>query len=89
MDETTAAAYLGVGATSFRVLAARNGLQPVALELRLTRWRKADLDRFVSRLASRDEVVEEPGRDDVLEREQARALEAVEIASRRGRRRRA
>lgn len=86
MDETIAAAYLGVGTTSFRVLAVRNGLRPVELGLRLCRWRKSDLDGFVERLATQGEAPGQPSEHEVVVEAQRRALQLVESSSRRGRR---
>lgn len=57
MDEETAAAYLGVGVTSFRAIAAGAGARPVDLGLRLLRWRKSDLDRVVEALPLRGETL--------------------------------
>lgn len=56
MDEETAAAYLGVGAVSFRAIAGKAGARPVELGLRLLRWRKADLDRLVEGLPLKGEM---------------------------------
>lgn len=54
MDEATAAAYLGMSGDTFRGFMARKGVRPVDLGgPRLTRWRRADLDRLVDSLPAR------------------------------------
>lgn len=53
MDAATAAAYLAIGESSFRALAARAGVLPVELGLQVTRWRRSDIDAMVANLAVR------------------------------------
>ncbi len=53
MDTALAAKYLALGESSFRVVAARAGVQPVDFGLAVTRWRRTDLDRLVNALPTR------------------------------------
>ena len=53
MDTALAASYLALSESSFRVVAARAGVQPVDLGLAVTRWRRTDLDGLVDRLPHR------------------------------------
>jgi hypothetical protein len=50
MDQRTAAAYLGVGVGTLRVLLRRLGVEPLTLGLRLRRWRRSDLDAVIAQL---------------------------------------
>ncbi len=50
MDARTAAAYLQMSRRSLARLLAREGVRPLALGLRLRRWRRADLDDLLRRL---------------------------------------
>lgn len=54
MDAETAGAYLGLCASSFRILAAQKGVKAVDIGLRAVRYRKADIDRMVDSLPLRD-----------------------------------
>lgn len=54
MDAETAGAYVGLCASSFRVLAAKKGVKAVDIGLRAVRYRKADIDRMVDSLPLRD-----------------------------------
>lgn len=54
MDVDLARAYCGeLCEASFHALAARNNVAPVDMGMRVTRWRKSDLDRLVDRLPAR------------------------------------
>lgn len=54
LDEALAAAYLDVSEGTFRLICAKAGLKPVdAYGIRVTRFRKTDLDALVDRLPAR------------------------------------
>lgn len=53
MPIETACAYLGLSPQSFRTVTKVKGVRPVDLGISVTRWRKADLDTLVDRLAVR------------------------------------
>jgi hypothetical protein len=75
-----AAAYLEIGEGSLLTLTRRMGVKPLPLGLAVTRWRRADLDEMLDRLAERGEspqIVETPDIDPQA---------ALERVRRRGRR---
>lgn len=55
MTTETACAYLSLGESSLRYLAAKHGVGPIDCSgLALTRWRQSDLDRLLSALPFRN-----------------------------------
>lgn len=50
MDARMAAAYMGVGVRSLRLLLRRFGVAPLELGVRLRRWRRSDLDALIAAL---------------------------------------
>jgi len=75
-----AADYLEIGVSSFLALARREGVRPVPLGLAVTRWRRADLDELLSRLAARGEL---PIDIETPETDPAAALERMRLRHRR------
>lgn len=61
MTDEHAAAYLDMSEASFRIIAARHKVKPVETGLRMTRWRRTDLDRLIDSLPLRGEVDRPPG----------------------------
>ena len=50
MDANLAAAYLAMSPSSFQVVAAKRGLRAVKLDVKVTRWRRRDLDALIESL---------------------------------------
>jgi hypothetical protein len=75
LDTALAASYLALSESSFRIVAARAGVQPVELGLSVTRWRRADLDALIDRLPHRGEAT--TGSPESDQDEAAAALERV------------
>ena len=92
MDVELARLYMGgMSVSVFHGLANQHGVRPVDLGRRLSRWKKADLDRIVDSLQARgaDLRVVEPAEADSVATAADRALERVaQRAAQRGRRRR-
>lgn len=89
LNDAMAASYMTMAQSTFRAVAARNGVMPVELGVACTRWRRADLDHLIERLPLRDEQAVKPGADEpalkTVDELAGEALDRVRSRARRGR----
>jgi hypothetical protein len=76
METELAASYVGLGETSFRGWAARNGVMPIDLGVAVIRWRKRDLDAAIEASPLK------PGEGSTIDLEAAQAAALARVAKR-------
>lgn len=85
LDVELACAYVGMGEQTFRAFAKLNKVTPVDTGFRMLRWRRADLDALIDRLAAVDPNSRQDAPAPDVAEEALRSVEA--LGRRRGGRR--